>query len=186
MKDDQGPQVVTLELTNPVSFTQFQLGQRDGSGYNPKDWTLEGQAADGSWTILYTATDFNFESDMQIKTLDATAPAEGITGLRISVTANQGSSAVCYDAFAILDADGTPQDWSTIGTVITDTGNWENGDYPGSAAIRGDGCFDGPCEVPNLAGIESATDAATNTGYTTSFTSTGGELGFTTYWQVCT
>merc|ERR1711865_897064 len=73
----------------------------------------------------------------------------------------------------------------TIGTVITDTGNWENGDYPGSAAIRGDGCFDGPCEVPNLAGIESATDAATNTGYTTSFTSTGGELGFTTYWQMC-
>jgi len=39
----------------------------------------------------------------------------------------------------------------------------------------------GICEVPNLAGIDGSND----TGFTVSYTSVGGEMGFTAYWESC-
>ena len=51
-----GPEVVTIELTNNVTFSQFELACPHGhllQAYCPIDWTLEGQVEKGNWQVLY-------------------------------------------------------------------------------------------------------------------------------------
>jgi hypothetical protein len=61
------PETLTVLLDTSVRFTRFQLMQRDGGGYNPRDFSVEAQV-DGAWIELYNAVDFNFPENGAVST----------------------------------------------------------------------------------------------------------------------
>ena len=56
-----GPEVVTIDMTNPVIFSQFELRiPWDDGTHSPQDWSLEGQLRNGNWQVLYDVKGFKF------------------------------------------------------------------------------------------------------------------------------
>ena len=78
-------EILTFEFQDPIAFVSFDLQQSDEMGFNPKNWVLEGLVSSGSWTTLYEAVDFDFDSEGEIRTFNIASNNDGYCDIHIGM-----------------------------------------------------------------------------------------------------